>query len=275
MLKRTRKITENSEKLEIGEYFLLKRIITEVYPNGIISYVSDTYNLWSLCTKVLPKLKKEILARNGKVVIRPDSGDPVDILCGNNKKKEFQKMLSNVSFSTVPPPINDKPETPEEKGVVELLWDVFGGTINEKGYKVLDPHIGAIYGDSITLDRCEEINARLEAKGFASQVVLGIGSYTYQYNTRDTFGQAVKSTYVEINNECREIFKDPITDDGMKKSARGLIRVDLENGEYVLKDRQTWETEGGELKTVFRDGLLVRDYTLQDIRDILWNKTQN
>ena len=80
-------------------------------------------------------------------------------------------------------------QTPENKGVIELLWDVFGGTVNEQGFKVLDPHIGAIYGDSITLDRCEEICARLAAKGFAStNVVFGIGSYTYQFNTRDTFG---------------------------------------------------------------------------------------
>lgn len=88
---------------------------------------------------------------------------------------------------------------PEYKGVIELLWDIFGGTVNKQGYKVLNSHIGAIYGDSITLlERANEICRRLEAKGFAStNVVLGIGSFTYQYNTRDTFGFAMKTAYVK------------------------------------------------------------------------------
>ena len=151
---------------------------------------------------------------------------------------------------------------PKEKGVIELLWDVFGGTINEQGYKVLDPHIGAIYGDSITIDRADEICSRLEAKGFAStNVVLGIGSFTYQYNTRDTFGFAMKATYVEVDGEGREIFKDPITDDGMKKSAKGLMQVYRNKGahgysNYVLKDQVSWDDEkGGELETLYKDGV--------------------
>ena len=133
--------------------------------------------------------------------------------------------------------IKNDPDNPRVKGVIELLWEIFGGTVNEQGYKVLDPHIGAIYGDSITLDRAREICKRLEAKGFAStNVVLGIGSFTYQFNTRDTFGFAMKATYVELEQELpeekwhkgmtkeivgREIFKDPVTDDGTKKSATG------------------------------------------------------
>ena len=180
------------------------------------------------------------------MVIRPDSGDPVDIICGNP---------------------NGKTET-ERKGVVESLWDTFGGTVNAKGYKELDPHIGAIYGDSITLERAENMCKRLKAKGFAStNVVLGIGSFTYQYNTRDTFGFAMKATYGEVNHEGREIFKDPITDDGTKKSAKGLIRIDKVNGNYSMQDQVTWEEEQkGVMKEVFRDGKLLVDWTLNEIR---------
>jgi nicotinic acid phosphoribosyltransferase len=81
-----------------------------------------------------------------------------------------------------------------------------------------------------------------EAKGFAStNVVLGIGSFTYQYNTRDTFGFAMKATYVEVNGEGREIFKDPITDDGTKKSATGLLHVTKNENGYMLVDKVSSE----------------------------------
>jgi nicotinamide phosphoribosyltransferase len=228
---------------EIGTF---RRLICEVYPKGIVSIVSDTWDLWKVLTVYMPELKNEILNRNGKVVIRPDSGDPVDIICGN------------------PNGINEN----ERKGVIELLWETFGGSVNSKGFKELDSHIGAIYGDSITVDRATQICERLKLKGFSStNVVLGIGSYTYQYNTRDTFGFAMKATYGEVNGEGREIFKDPITDDGTKKSAKGLMRIDLENETYVLTDQVTWnEEEQGELTEVFRDGKLLLDQTLSEIR---------
>lgn len=145
---------------------------------------------------------------------------------------------------------------------------MFGGTITDKGYKLLDSHIGAIYGDSITRQRAIDISQRLMDKGFASQVVLGIGSYTYQYNTRDTFGIAMKATYIEVDGEGREIFKTPITDDGTKKSATGLLCVKKENGEYILKDKVSWEEESqSELKTVFKDGKMIKETTLPQIRE--------
>lgn len=228
---------------EIGTF---RRLVTEVYPKGIVSIVSDTWDLWKVLTEYLLQLKTEILNRDGKVVIRPDSGDPVDILCGD--------------------PNSTNPN--EQKGVVELLWDIFGGTVNNKGFKELDPHIGAIYGDSITPTRATNICERLKIKGFAStNVVLGIGSFTYQYNTRDTFGFAMKATYGEVNGVGREIFKDPVTDDGTKKSAKGLGMIDLVKGEYVLKDQVSWEEENqGCLKEVFKDGKLLIDQSLSEIR---------
>jgi nicotinamide phosphoribosyltransferase len=240
------------------------------YPTGILSMVSDTFDLWRMCTEYLPILKEEILARDGKLVIRPDSGNPVDIICGayNTISSGDEKNLDHNY-----PKYGIEEGSPEYKGVIELLWDVFGGTVNEQGYKVLDPHIGAIYGDSITIDRAEEICKRLEAKGFAStNIVLGVGSFTYQFNTRDTFGFAMKATYVEVNFEGREIFKDPITDDGMKKSATGLLYVgkgDV-NGELKLFDKVTWETEAkGQLTTLYLDGKFEMTTSLTDIKNRL------
>ncbi|WP_299317241.1 nicotinate phosphoribosyltransferase [uncultured Maribacter sp.] len=230
---------------EIGTF----RTLMDTYPTGILSVVSDTWDLWKVLTVYLPQLKEEVLSRDGKLVIRPDSGDPVDIICG-----ESSTLGSN---------------TPKDKGVVELLWDIFGGTVNEQGFKVLDSHIGAIYGDSITTERAEAICQRLSDKGFATtNVVLGIGSFTYQFNTRDTFGFAMKATSVVVNGERREIFKDPITDDGVKKSAKGLIKVELQNGEYELIDQVTPDQEiTGELQVIYEDGQFVNQTNIQEIRD--------
>ena len=247
----------NTKLKEIAEMLTIRDLL-EKYPTGILSVVSDTFDLWKVCTKYLPQLKEEILARDGKLVIRPDSGDPVDILCGATN-----------------PLYNIDKNSSEYKGVIELLWDIFGGTVNEQGYKVLDPHIGAIYGDSITTDRAWEICRRLEAKGFAStNVVLGIGSFTYQYNTRDTFGFAMKATYVEKNGEGFEIFKDPVTDSGMKKSAKGLLKVIQGENGYELKDQITWEefnAEDNELKLVYLEGAFYNEKTLTEIRNTISN----
>ena len=236
------------------------RRLLQVYPKGILSIVSDTWDLWKVLTEHLPTLKDEILARDGKVVIRPDSGNPADILCGYNTLSEYDFKEKQV---------NVEPNHPSHKGVVELLWDLFGGTVNDQGFKVLNEKIGAIYGDSITLARAEEICRRLASKGFAStNVVLGIGSFTYQYNTRDAFGFAMKATYVEIDGKEKEIFKNPITDSGLKKSAKGLLRVEKENGEYVLYDQQAWnQEESGELKIIYNNGFEgVKAVSLSEIR---------
>ena len=233
---------------EIGTF---RRLITETYPAGIVSIVSDTWDYWKVITEFIPKLKSEILARDGKVVIRPDSGDPVKIICGDPAAK---------------------PGSPEFKGSVECLWEIFGGTETATGYKLLDGHIGLIYGDSITLERCKAICSQLEAKGFAStNVVFGIGSYTYQYVTRDTFGFAMKATYGEVNGEGRPIFKDPKTDDGTKKSAKGMIKLSGTNA-FVekMEDMVTTEQESqGLLQTVYLNGKIIKENTLAEIRSLL------
>lgn len=225
--------------------------ILDRFPTGIVSVVSDTWDLWKVITEILPQLKDRILARGpgmngapGKLVIRPDSGDPVLIVCGDDSKPEGH---------------------PARKGVVELLWDLFGGTTNPDGFRSLDSHIGVIYGDAITLARANEICERLRRKKFSStNVVLGIGSFTYQYVTRDTFSMAMKATWAKVDGEDRDLFKDPVTDDGVKRSAVGRIAVLRrsgatladDSGELYLVSPATPEQERDSLlRTVFFDGV--------------------
>lgn len=251
----------------VKEYAFLKWYITEGFPKGIVSYVGDTYNLFSVVAEILPRLKPEIMARTGgfpidRLVIRPDSfwTDPIDCLCGyEGYHPQMQKLT-------------DREKRVVRKGLIEALWDIFGGTVSQKGFKLLDSHIGAIYGDSITKERGEKICIRLKLKGFAStNSVYGIGSYTYQYNTRDTFGLAIKATYGIVNGQPIEVYKDPVSDDGMKKSAKGLVRVDKDpTGGYTYTDCVTPEEEmRGELQTVFLDGKLLVNDSLAQIRERL------
>jgi nicotinamide phosphoribosyltransferase len=265
----TTKIFTVGEKQMIADWL-------KVFPKGILSIVSDTFDLWKLITEYLPANKEAIMARDGKLVIRPDSGDPVDIICG-----DITIAVENGGI-----------ETPASKGVIELLWDIFGGTINEQGYKVLDPHIGAIYGDSITTERQVQIYQRLAAKGFAStNIVLGVGSFTYQFNTRDTLGFAAKGAWFEVeegvespdagflggflsNKVGYNIYKDPITDDGTKKSLKGLckvIKVDHDGlNEYVVATECTFEQEAqGELQLIYEDGKFYNQATLEEVRNRL------
>lgn len=314
-----------------SEIETFRRLITEVCPSGVVSIVSDTWDFWHVITDMAAELKPEIMARTpnaiglNKVVFRPDSGDPVEIICGLEIKEikadtleeakqwaedlvemrvraetdhgemgddapsdyfifdgqvylaqvelewnRYDKQYYYIDGSRL---VSFEPVklTPAQKGAVECLWDTFGGTINAEGFKMLDEHVGLIYGDSITLERAEQILKRLKAKGFASSnVVFGIGSYTYQYVTRDSFGFAMKATYAEVNGEGSELFKDPITDNGTKKSAKGLLRVEFEDGKFVLYDQQTKEQEAqGCLQTVFKDGKLVKETSIEEIRNIV------
>lgn len=227
-----------------NEYQTIERLLN-LYTNGIVSIVSDTWDLWKLVTEILPLHKERIMSRDGKVVIRPDSGDPVDILCGNESSAHPHAKL----------------------GVVELLWNLFGGTLTSKGFKQLDSHIGVIYGDSITLDRAKAIADRLTKKGFCPTVVFGIGSYTYQYVTRDTEGFAMKATWAQINGESHNLFKKPITDDGTKFSAKGRLAVD---SNFNLIQCATPADEASSLLTpVWENGKFHRVETLKSIRNRL------
>lgn len=278
-----------------GEFETFRRLICDLYPSGIISIVSDTWDYWTVINDYLLRLKEEIISRTGsplgidKVVIRPDSGDPYRIIVGYFPEELIKR---NGRIYQLGSPLDSKPlEQWEIDGTIERMWGLFGGSVTAAGYRQLNPKIGLIYGDSITLERQKLILEGLKRKGFAStNVVLGIGSFTYEYQTRDTFGFAMKATYGEVREYDteivgeyqtdikfterivgREIFKDPKTDDGTKKSARGLLCVtEDDNNELILKDRCTWEEEAqGLLETVFLDGVLTKEQSLSEIRNRL------
>lgn len=312
------------------EFETFKRLITKTYPDGFVSIVSDTWDFWKVMTEYLPALKETILARDGRVIIRPDSGTPEDIICGISEDvvhieetffdiEEAERYYEDIILDKVREitphgecgydqysmvfedagkytkitmtniqwnrhdkqfyfiDMWDKAQFMYEeldntlyKGAYEILWDIFSGTVNEQGYKVLNPKVGMIYGDSITLDRQKEIYYRLEEKGFAAtNLVLGIGSYTYQYKSRDSLGFAMKATWCQIKGIPREIFKSPKTDNGVKKSLKGLICVDKNaDGEYIAIDQVDCEEESrGELKTVYKDGILLKEWSLSEIRE--------
>jgi nicotinamide phosphoribosyltransferase len=227
--------------------------ILNIYPTGIVSVVSDTWDLWKVVTEILPSLHDSITARAGKLVIRPDSGDPTKIIVGDPSAPAG---------------------SPQQLGLARLLAAQFGTTTNEKGYQVLDEHVGMIYGDSITYERAEEICSGLERLGFAStNIVLGVGSYTYQYVTRDTLGIAMKATWAEIGGEGHDLYKDPVTDDGGKRSAAGRLAV-LTDGsdELRLVERATAQDEERSLlRPVWRDGRFLQTWSFRDIRENLWD----
>jgi nicotinamide phosphoribosyltransferase len=232
---------------ELGELETFERLL-DIYPAGIVSVVSDTWDLWRVLTKILPKLRERIMAREGKLVIRPDSGDPADIVCGDPSAPAG---------------------SPARRGVIDLLWEVFGGTTTSTGHRLLDQHIGCIYGDSITLDRMREITGRLAANRFASaNMVFGVGSYSYQYVTRDTFGFAMKATWCEVNGQGRDIFKKPSTGNGMKNSARGRLAVSSDaSGALKLTNQATAEQEASSLlRPVWRNGTFLARDTFAEIR---------
>ena len=225
----------------------------DTYPTGIVSIVSDTYDLWKTITDYYcGKFKGRIEQRDGKVVIRPDSGDPPKIICGD--------------------PSAEREEA--QKGVVRLLDEGFGSTVNEKDFKEINPCIGTIYGDAIFYERAQQIFAKLMGMGYASNnIVFGSGGLLLNQWSRDTLKMATKATYCEVNGEPRPIEKRPVTDTG-KKSKMGLLRLQKIKTPIGVSYR-TWdqvdpEDEAkGELETVFLNGEITRTQTLDEVRDTL------
>ena len=233
------------------EITMVKRLLTEIYPHTSFSMVSDSYDYWNLVRNILPQCKKEILEHNGCLLVRGDSGDPVQI-------------VTQTVFE---------------------LWDMFGGCINTKGYKVLDPHIKALYGDSITPQRAEQIYSILKNAGFAaSNVSLGVGSFSMQCleegnqlkpYTRDTFGIAIKATYAEgAEKEPIPIFKAP-KEASFKRSQKGCCIVYSNNGELKYADGYSFEesvTPDNLLSPVFLNGVLIKEQSLSDIRKKIYGE---
>lgn len=231
------------------EITFVKRLLTELYPNTSFSMVSDTYDYWNMVKNILPQCKEEIMNHNGKLLIRPDSGDIVDI-----------------SIETI-----------------KFLWEEFGGTLNSKGFKVLDPHIGIIYGDGCTVNKVKEIYEELFKLGFAANnIVFGVGAFCFHaifeddgkfiVNTRDTFGIAMKATHGEIGDYKFPIYKDPKTDkSNLKKSHKGCCKVIRLNQGFICYDGYDRFLEDNEtyLNTVFENGKLLKEETFEEIRNRL------
>ena len=210
--------------------------------------VSDTYDYWNMIDNILPACKEEIMQHNGKLLVRPDSGDMVEIAVKT----------------------------------IEKLWNTFGGTVNSKGYKVLDPHIGIIYGDGCTLNNVKQVWEELKGKGFAANnIVFGVGAFCFSaviepdghivVVTRDMFGIAMKATYGIVNGEPIMIYKDPKTDTShLKKSHKGCCCIyHDDNGELQCMDGFNDVFRDGVLRTVFKDGEMYHKETFEDIRERL------
>lgn len=244
---------------EEGEIDTFRHIMQDVYPRGILSMISDSWDLTEIINPdngYLVKLKQEILDRDGKLVIRPDSSDktPLEVICGDDKPESKY---------------NERQRPVIEKGVLRCLDEIFGSTINSKGYKELNAKIGLIYGEALSYELLGKIFDTMKEMGYAStNLTCGIGSAFHMYNrTRDTYSIVCKSTYCEVNGEGRNIFKDPVTDSGSKKSMKGLLKV---NTDFSVQQECTWDEEGeGILEEVFKDGILLREETLAGIRERL------
>jgi len=217
-----------------------------------VSLVSDTYDFWKVMTEFTVTLKQDILNRvpNGlglaKVVFRPDSGNPIHIVCGNPNAPEG---------------------SPEHKGAVECLWDIFGGTTSEKGFRVLHERVGLIYGDSCNFQIINGILQGLKNKGFASSnIVFGVGSFSMQYATRDSLGMAQKATWAQVNGVGHNLFKDPKTDTGLKNRQKDSFVwiCKMVNISILIALRQSRKKAG--TQTVFLDGKLLIDQSLAEIR---------
>lgn len=289
------------------------KFLLNKYPKGILATVSDQYNLWNVLLNILPGLKDQILARDGRLVIRPDSGNPPDIICGtaHGVKDRFDRSelldawsacdndqkfvvyeigtqtyarvtvtFSGEDFYQEEPLLHvqgllDSEVTPEMRGAYACLYEVFGGEMNEKGFIDLNPKVGLIYGDSIDPRSFSEIAMRLIDKGFSiSNLVVGLGSYCYQFITRDTFAMAIKATYAYVDGAEHHMVKDPITGDGVKKSATGLLKVVEQEGTLVLEeggsapmqDILDGNFDSGLLGVVFRNSKLIREETWAGIK---------
>lgn len=222
----------------------------ELYPEGPVSIVSDSYDYWSIISQYTASRIQKIMSRKGKVVFRPDSGDPIKVICGDPGYEDY---------------------TPQRKGSLEILWNRFGGHVNRKGYRVLDPHVGLIYGDGMYYERFEEMLATMKKLGYASSnLVIGVGGLLLQNHSRDEFGFAIKATHITKRDGTKlAVFKDPQTDSS-KRSKRGYMQLyENELGQYVTVDSEEFYEAAGnsKLKLVFKDGALYNEVDYNDIKD--------
>lgn len=208
--------------------------LLDKYPEGILSLVIDSYDYRNFIKETVRLYKDKILARDGKLVFRPDSGMP-----------------SEVTMECM-----------------ELLEEGFGTKINSKGYKTLDPKVGVLWGDGIDVQGVRSVLYTLATRGFAaSNMVFGMGGGLLQKVNRDTQRFAFKSSYQERNGKGYDVYKQPL--DVSKASKRGKLMLILTEDGGVKTVRQDSDVarEGEDLlETVFKDGELIRDMTFDEIR---------
>lgn len=254
------------------EQVALKEFITEVYPDGIISYVADADKYWNVVTVIVPALKDVILARKPRadgqpavLTLRPDSSPktPYEIIMGDREGLD--------------PSVHVYDMTPQQKGTLQCLWETFGGELvtgsNGKQYKLLDSHVRVIYGEAIPLEMAEKIYSAMEEQGWCvGNLFFGIGSWAFlKDSSRDSYGCATKATNSEVKGKEVPMQKTVDTS-SYKQSARGRLRVEF-NGEkqlFELFQNQTPEQEEqGQLQDVFLNSQMLIKPTAGEIRDRL------
>jgi nicotinamide phosphoribosyltransferase len=204
------------------------------YP--LIACVSDSYNIYNACEELWgTQLKEQVMNHNGTLVIRPDSGNPVEVIIK----------------------------------VLNILWEKFGGEVNTKGYKVLDSHVRIIQGDGVNPDSIYEILFAMKEAGFsADNIAFGMGGALLQKLDRDTQKFAFKCSAIKRGGEWNDVFKSPITDIA-KESKKGrlkLIKLDSDKGEAMHTMQQNLSDEKDLLVEVFNNGNLLVDCNLEEIR---------
>lgn len=219
---------------KIGELTAYTHFLKTAPSNKLMAMVIDSYDTENAVKNLLGGiLKNVILERQAPTVFRPDSGDPVEM----------------------------------SLKVVTWLWEIFGGLVNEKGFKVLNPKVRVIYGDGINLNSIEDIIVNLINHKFSIEnVVFGMGGKLLQSSVgRDTFMDACKVCYAEIDGVGMDIYKDPITDTG-KKSKRGQLKLIKLDGEYTTVRKEEYPEIPDELVTVFENGELLNEITFDVVR---------
>lgn len=213
-----------------------ERFLTECPNEAVLSMVDDSYDSENAVKNLLGyKLKHLIMARKGKTVFRPDSGNPVEM------------SLKHVSW----------------------LYDIFGGTVNQKGFKVLNPQVGVIYGDGINYDSIIRILQNLKDHGFAaSNIIFGSGGALLQASTRDTQKFAIKCCAAKVDGQWINVYKDPVTDSGKRSKMGRLALVRYDGKGYTTVPENLALEQDNLLEVVFENGVLLREQTFDEIRKI-------
>ncbi len=205
-------------------------------PNSLVAVVSDSWNIYNAVEKIWgEQLKQEVIDSGATIVIRPDSGEPIEVV----------------------------------SRVAHLLAEKFGTTTNSKGFKVLK-NVRIIQGDGVNEQSIHAILQRLKDEGFsASNIAFGIGGSLLQKINRDTLKFAYKCSAIVVGGELRDVYKQPITDSGKNSKKGRLDLIKVENGEYKtvkLEDAETISAENSQLRTVFENSELLIDDNLEEIR---------